>query len=864
MSQQPVLTVGVLAAARVTQRVLAVIAVLVALGYPLFFVLVFRDFGAEMLSFAIVPVGLAAWVFRARAALVVTALELAAVTVVLNRFGIPGAGALIAEGQVPEVVLVVIVAFSIGRLRDLRDDLTQRVREAEALIGATSVLAAGAAARETLQGILSAAMGVVPSSFATFIVPEPGGERLRIAAILGQPVEWIDRTYASTDGISGRAWRTGEIQRVDDLARDPDYISWTPASRSALAVPVARDGLTRGILYLEDETHARYTPSDVRIMRALAGHAWVALHSEERQHALGVATDRFAAAFSAAPSSLIITSLPDGKIVDANHAFLEVTARTRAEVLGRTTTSLGLTDDATSARIGELFARDGRIRGVTVETDRLGDTTRHFLVSAEIVDIGGEPHVVTSATEVTEAKQAAFDHERLALFDVLTGMPNRNLFARRVEEALHAAAPTGRPVAVLLIDLDHFKDVNDTFGHRFGDLLLRAVAARIRAAVPVRETAARLGGDEFAIMLDAHAPDALRVADGIRRALVAPIDLEGHAIGISASIGISFFPEHGNTESALLQRADIALYAAKSTGGGTTVYAAALDAHSPARLALTAELQHAISSNELVLQYQPVVALRPGGRTGAEALVRWLHPDRGLIAPAEFIPVAERSGLIKPLTEWVIARAIARGRYWCVGEEDLEIAVNISMRNLLDPTLPDSVAAQIAECGIDPSRICLEITESIAMADPERTLGVLTRLHDVGVRIAIDDFGTGHSSLAYLSRLPVQTLKIDRSFIAGVATDDASRSIVKATIELGHALGLEVTAEGVEEAGQLLALRGLGCDHAQGYFIARPMSESEIPAWLAAHPEVPYEHESDGDARRSLALTVAASRTPGS
>jgi diguanylate cyclase (GGDEF)-like protein len=491
-----------------------------------------------------------------------------------------------------------------------------------------------------------------------------------------------------------------------------------------------------------------------------------------------------------------------------------VTGRTRAEVLGRTTTSLGLTDAATSARIGELFARNGRIRGVTVETDRLGDATKHFLVSAEIVDIGGEPHVVTSATDVTEAKQAAFDHERLALFDVLTGIPNRSLFARRVDEALHAAAPTGRPVAVLLIDLDHFKDVNDTFGHRFGDRLLRAAAARIREAVPVRETAARLGGDEFAIMVAAHAPDALRVADGIRPALVAPIDLEGHAIGISASIGISFFPEHGNTESALLQRADIALYAAKSTGGGTTVYAAGLDAHSPARLALTAELQHAISSNELVLHYQPVVALRPGGRTGAEALVRWLHPDRGLIAPAEFIPVAERSGLIKPLTEWVIARAIARGRYWCVGEDDLRIAVNISCVTCstprcrtASPRTSPSAASTIADL---PGR------SQSPSPWPTRSgrWGVLTRLNDVGVRIAIDDFGTGHSSLAYLRRLPVQTLKIDRSFIAGVATDDASRSIVKATIDLGHALGLEVTAEGVEEAGQLLALRALGGDHA--------------------------------------------------
>jgi diguanylate cyclase (GGDEF)-like protein/PAS domain S-box-containing protein len=838
----PVLTVAVIAQERLKERVLAVIAVLVVIGYPLAFALLHTDLGSETLPFALVPVGLTAWVFRTRAALVVAALELVAVTVVLNLNGIAGADALIRQGEAPTALLVVIVAVSIGRLREVRDDLTEQAREAEALSDAMGVLVAGTAERETLQGILSAAVGVVPSIVAAFIVSDASGEQLHVAATLGGPLEYLGRPYPATTGVTGRAWRTGEIQRIDDVMRDDDYIGKRHSHLCALAVPVIGDGRTRGVLYFERDTQEPYTPRDVRILRALAGHAWIALRSEERRHALGVATDRFAAAFSAAPSSLIISTLPDGKIVDANNAFLATAGRIRAEVIGQTTTELGLLDAESSALIAERFALDGRLSGITVETDRLGDSTKHFLVSAEIVDIGGAPHVVTSATDVTDARQAALDNERLALYDVLTGLPNRNLFARRVEDALEGAAHTGRPIAVLLVDLDHFKDVNDTFGHRFGDLLLCAVAARIGAALPVNETAARLGGDEFAIMLDAGAPDALRVADSIRRALVAPIDLDGHAIGVSASIGVSFFPEHGDTESALLQRADIALYAAKATGGGTMVYAAALDAHSPARLALTAELQRAIATNELLLHYQPVVALRAGGYTGVEALVRWRHPDRGLIPPADFIPAAERSGLIKPLTEWVVGQAISQGRDWCIGEDELQIAVNISMRNLLDPTLPDSVAKHIADHAIDPSRLCLEITESVAMANPERTLGVLIQLHDIGVRIAIDDFGTGHSSLAYLRRLPVQTLKIDRTFIAGLAKDAASGSIVKATIELGHALGLVVVAEGVEEERQLLALRALGCDHAQGHLIARPMSAAEVPIWLAAHPAVPYEH----------------------
>jgi diguanylate cyclase (GGDEF)-like protein/PAS domain S-box-containing protein len=829
--------------------------VAVAVAYPLVLMLVNGDIDEE-LPFAIVPVGLAAWVFRTRVGVIFAALELVAVTVIVAAEH--ATGGVVDQGEALTVLLIVVVALSVGYLRNSRDDLTDRAREAEALTDAIGVLVAGATQQETLQGILVAVMGVVPSSLASFIVPEMGGERLRIAAILGRPATWIDQTSPSTEGITGRAWRTGEVQCVDDVTRDPDYLSTESilvgspgiaprpteaSSRSALAIPVVRDGRKHGILYLEDDTPARYTPRDVRIVRALAGHAWIALRSAEGTRALGAATDRFAAAFSAAPSSLIISTLPDGKIVDANNAFLGVTGLARAEVVGRTTTSLGLIDPATSAEIGERFKRDGRLRGVTVKTDRLGGTTRHFYVSAEMVDIGGAPHVVTSATEVTEAKQAALDHERLALYDVLTGLPNRNLFARRLDDALHIAAPSGRPVAVLLLDLDHFKDVNDTFGHRFGDLLLRAVGVRIRAALPTTATAARLGGDEFAIVLDTGAADALRVADTIRRALVAPVELEGHSIGVSASFGISFFPEHGDTESLLLQRADIALYAAKATGGGVVVYAAAIDAHSPARVALTAELQKAIGTDGLMLQFQPVVALRDGGRSGVEALVRWPHPDRGLIPPADFIPTAERSGLIKPLTEWVIGRAIQQGRNWCIGDDDLHIAVNISMRNLLDPSLPSSVARQIADHRVDPGRVSLEITESVAMADPERTIGVLMQLRDIGVRLAIDDFGTGHSSLAYLRRLPVNTLKIDRTFIAGVTSDRASRAIVKATIELGHALGLDVVAEGVEEGGQLLAVQELGCDLAQGYLIARPMDGSEVPAWFATHPALPYERE---------------------
>jgi diguanylate cyclase (GGDEF)-like protein len=795
------------------------------------------------LPFAIIPVGLAAWVFRQRVALVVVGIEMVALTAILSVRDGAGIWTLIEQGELPTLLLIVVVAVAIGFLRGLRDDLAERASEAEALTKATAALVAGAAARETMQAILSAAVGAVPSTVAAFIASDPSGEQLHVAATLGGPQEYLGRPFPVTTGVTGRAWRTGEIQRIADVLNDTEYIGERHTSLCALAVPIIREGRTRGVLYFERDSEVPYTPRDIRILGALAGYAWIALRSEEGTHALGAATDRFAAAFSAAPSSLIISRASDAKIVDVNDAFLAVVGRPRDEVVGGTVADLGLVDPRSGGLITEQFRREHRLSGVTLQTDRLGDGIRHFLVSAETVDIGGEAHVVWSATEVTDAKRAAVETERLALYDVLTGLPNRNLFARKVADALRSAAPTGRPVAVLLIDLDHFKDVNDTFGHGFGDLVLGAIGTRIRATVPARETVARLGGDEFGIMLDAGAPDALRVAESIRRTLEAPVDLEGHSIGVSASIGVSFFPEHGDTESALLRRADIALYAAKSTGGGAMVYAAAIDAHSPARLALTAELQRAIAADELILHYQPVMALHAGLCNGVEALVRWPHRERGLVAPAEFIPAAERSGLIKPLTDWVVGRAVAQGRGWRAGPDPVDIAVNISMRNLMDPSLPGSVARHIADQGIDPARVCLEITESVAMADPERTIGVLMQLDDIGVHIAIDDFGTGHSSLAYLRRLPVHSLKIDRTFIAGLAHDPASRSIVKATIELGHALGLVVVAEGIEHQEELDAARALGCDQAQGYFIARPMGEAEIPLWLAAHAGAEYKRD---------------------
>ena len=823
-----------------TDLAITALAAVAMVAYPVAFAALYGFLGAQTFPFAIVPVGIVAWRFGARAGIAAVLAQLATTTVILNVFGVHSWAGVVVEGQGPVSIVLFATAVSIGFLRDLGHDLTDRALEAEALADATRQLVVGSAAHDTLRGILTAAMRAVPSTVGAFIVPVDGGAAIRVAALTNGHQEFVGRTYPSTRGVSGRAMRTGEVQRVDDVSRDPDYVEWIVGIRSVLAIPVVRDAATSGIVYLEDELKARYTDRDVRIMRAFADHAAIALATEERKHALGAATDRFEAAFHAVPSAMLISSLPSGRIVEANQEFLKLTGFTRAEVTGKTTVELGMLRSEERQRILEELKRDGISRDVEVVSMAAGGGTRIIDISGEIVNIAGVPHLVTGATDVTDRKRAAKELEQLALFDALSGLPNRNAFSRALDRTLAAASVGGRAVAVLLLGLDRFKEVNDTFGHEAGDALLREVGPRIRSELQPYDTLARVGGDEFAVLLETDSRTALHLAERIRAALEVPFELEGHALDVSGSIGISFYPEHGDDGSTLLRRADIALDMAKGSGAGTTVYATALDAHSPARLALTAELRKAIGAGELTLVYQPVVALQDGRSTGVEALARWPHPTRGLVPPADFIPVAERSGLIKPLADWVLDRAIARSLAWSAGDEPLEIAVNISMRNLLDPRLTDSVARRIAEHGIDPSRLCLEITESVAMADPDHTMSVLLRLRDLGVRIAIDDFGTGYSSLAYLRRLPVDALKIDRTFVAGLGRDVASSSIVKATIELGHLLDLVVIAEGVEEERHLLALRALGCDRAQGYFIARPMAEDAVPAWFVANARTPF------------------------
>jgi diguanylate cyclase (GGDEF)-like protein len=442
-------------------------------------------------------------------------------------------------------------------------------------------------------------------------------------------------------------------------------------------------------------------------------------------------------------------------------------------------------------------------------------------------------------------RHQATENRHQALHDALTGLPNRTLFRDRAAHALVAARREDRSVGVLIMDVDDFKDVNDTLGHHTGDMLLEQIGRRLVGRLRASDTVARLGGDEFAVLLPGlSGPDEARArALELRAALDEPFALgELRQVHAEASVGVAVYPEHGDDADALIQHADVAMYEAKRARTGAEVYDAGRDRYSPDRLALVGELRRAIARDELVLHYQPKIDLSGPDRTvtGAEALVRWQHPTRGLLPPAEFIPQAEHTGLMRPLTIWVLESALRQSKAWRARGLDLDISVNLSAASLADTALPDDVAALLARFDVPAERLTLEITESMAMSDPMRAGMLLGRLHDLGVGLAIDDFGTGHSSLSYLSRLPVRELKIDRSFVLNIEDGDTDAVIVRSTIDLGHNLGLRVVAEGAENDTVLQWLSARGCDAVQGYAISRPLPAAGFAAWLerrdAEHP----------------------------
>jgi diguanylate cyclase (GGDEF)-like protein len=420
-----------------------------------------------------------------------------------------------------------------------------------------------------------------------------------------------------------------------------------------------------------------------------------------------------------------------------------------------------------------------------------------------------------------------------SMHDALTGLPNRASLERDLD-ALYVTQGDDVGFALAMLDVDTFKEVNDTLGHHFGDALLCEVATRLTFGVGPRGRVFRFGGDEFAILLpgcaDVAAADA--VCRQVLRDLTHPVELAGTAIDLGASVGIALAPSHGRTTGDLVKRADLAMYAAKQSGRDITLYEAAHDTSSPARLALVASLRHAVGSADIDVFVQPKADLATGKVTGVEALARWTDSERGSVPPDEFIALAERSGLILQLTDVVLERAISACADWQSEAPGVGIAVNLSARSLRDDKLDEQIGRLLRRYDLPGELLTLEITESSVMADPEGSLGLLHRIRRRGIRLSIDDFGTGYSSLSYLRRLPVQEVKIDRSFVSGMDHDAENQAIVASILQLAKALDLSVVAEGVEETAEWRMLETLGCDSAQGYLLARPMTVAEFPEWL--------------------------------
>ena len=454
--------------------------------------------------------------------------------------------------------------------------------------------------------------------------------------------------------------------------------------------------------------------------------------------------------------------------------------------------------------------------------------------------------------EVEERKRLAEKLRYQAFHDPLTGLPNRALLRERMIQAMATADREKALTGLALIDLDRFKEVNDTLGHYSGDELLVQLGRRLAGELRTGDTVARLGGDEFAVLLPGlDGPgSALAVAKKLQAACARPFLLDGLTLDVEASIGVALYPEHATDPEELLRHADIAMYAAKQNHAGFLLFDHAQDQHSPRRLALLGELRRAIEDRQLLMHYQPKADTQNGRILGVEALVRWAHPERGLVSPCEFIPLAEHTGLIGPLTHYVLDAALRQCRQWHGAGQELSVAVNVSVRRLLDLDFPAEVGALLEQYQVPARLLVLEITESTIMADPTHALQVLGRLNSMGVQLSIDDFGTGYSSMAYLKSLPVHELKIDRSFVSQMTTSTSDAVIVRSTVDLGRNLGLRVVAEGVEDLKTCQELEAMGCDAIQGYYVSRPVPADELMTWLR---ETPARFAGHGNARADLA-----------
>jgi diguanylate cyclase (GGDEF)-like protein/PAS domain S-box-containing protein len=532
-------------------------------------------------------------------------------------------------------------------------------------------------------------------------------------------------------------------------------------------------------------------------------------------------------------------------ILKVNRAFTAISGYAESEALGHNLRELDSVrhDHAFYRALWATIDRTGRWQGEVWSRRKDGSEFPQWLSMSGVVDDAGQvTHYIACFSDITQRKEAERSIRRLAHYDPLTGLPNRALLNDRATLALQMAQRSGEPMALMFIDLDHFKNVNDSLGHRIGDLLLVALASRLKAALRDQDTVSRVGGDEFVLILPGtDAKGAAHVATKVLQSALRPYQIEQHELTITPSIGIALYPFDGTDFDALAKCADTAMYRAKQDGRNTfCFFTAEMQAQSARALLLENSLRRALERDEMRLHYQPQKSLRGEQIVGVEALLRWQHPDLGMVPPAEFIPVAESSGLITALGEWVLRSALQQMKTWLDGGlPPMTIAVNLSAVQFRQANLPDFVSRVLDETGVPAQCLELELTESVAWDDPESAIAVMDKLHARGVRMSIDDFGTGYSSLSSLKRFKVYKLKIDQSFVHGVTDDAEDQAIVSAIISMARSLGMRTIAEGVETAGQMDFLRDRGCDEMQGYWFSRPLPAEQFEAFVRADAAAP-------------------------
>lgn len=705
-------------------------------------------------------------------------------------------------------------------------------------------------------GFLHVALGNAPGS---------PWQREQGIALLNQAVADIERLTAQTPlGDGGDvAARVAAFRALLREESDTRY-----AARRAVELRAAFHGLEEAVV--RHDVAARKRLLDIRaeeqrsfevvlalsaVLLALVSGAMIrASRGQEESDAAraeavrraAADSDRFEKIFDATPVPIAITTLEESRILAVNDAFLSLTGYGRDALVGRTVPERNLW--AVPEQRAELLRRlreGGRVSGFEMKILLASGEIRDGLLSAAVVEFIGRPCLLSIASDITERKRYEERIAYLATHDPLTGLPNRNLAGDRLAQATAHARRLGRQIAVLLISLDRFKTVNDAFGHAAGDDLLRAVARRLSGLMRDGDTVARQGGDEFLVILAdlERSSDVFSLVRGLLEGLGRPFPLGEGEVSVTASIGVSLFPQDGCDGEALIADADAAMSRAKAQGGNTChFFTSGMSEETRRRVDMETRLRTSLRRGELSLVYQPKVDLKSGAICGCEALLRWTHPDLGAVPPDRFIPLAEETGLIVPIGDWVLRTACAQARAWRdAGLPPIAVSVNLSARQFLQQDVTDRVLRALEETGLPPEQLELELTESLIAQDADKVIATLDRLKRDGVSFSIDDFGTGYSSLSYLSRFRVDTLKVDQSFVRSMLADPADAAIVRAIISLARSLDMTAIAEGVETAEHCAFLRSNRCDAIQGYYFSRPVPADLLSDMLREDRRLPPE-----------------------